>query len=279
MLWPVDTREEPSILADIRQGVGIVSLNRPDRLNAWTPAMGTAYFDLLDAMASDPDVRAILLTGRGRAFCAGADMAGLQAITSVGAMTDKREPRGYWYPMRIGKPLVAAIQGHCIGVGLQQALCCDIRFAAEDAKLAANYARRGINGELGITWLLPRIIGVSDAMDMLLSGRTVGGAEAREMGLVNRLCPADELFDQAFAYCVSLAESCSPWAMRTIKQQLYNDLMTALPAAFEQSEHFLQEAMAGPDMAEAVNAFRDKRPANFAPLSPDLASLGHWPGA
>jgi enoyl-CoA hydratase/carnithine racemase len=278
MQWPDDTSEEPSILAEVRRGVAIVTLNRPSKLNAWTPAMGTLYFDTLDRFARDDAVRAILVKGNGRSFCAGADMGGLQAITNERGMNDGRDPRGYWHPLRIGKPLVAAIHGNCLGVGLQQALCCDIRFAASDAKLAATYVRRGLNGELGITWLLPRIVGTGHAMDLMLSGRTVLGPEAQAMGLVNALYPDDELFDRALAYCEMLAAESSPWAMRTIKQQLYTDLMTALPPAFAQAERFLGEAMAGGDMAEAISAFRDKRPASFPPLSPSLATLDPWPG-
>jgi enoyl-CoA hydratase/carnithine racemase len=278
MQWPDDRSEEASILCEVQRGVAIVSLNRPAKLNAWTPAMGTLYFDTLDRLARDDAVRVILVKGNGKSFCAGADMGGLAAITSVGGMKDRRDGRGYWHPLRIGKPLVAAIHGNCLGVGLQQALCCDIRFCSATARLAATYVRRGLNGELGITWLLPRIVGAGHAMDLLLSGRFVESSEAQAMGLVNRVLSDDTLFDEALAYCIGLAEECSPWAMRTIKQQLYSDLMTALPPAFAQAEHFLQQAMGGGDMAEAIDAFREKRPVRFGPLPPDLASLDPWPG-
>lgn len=278
MQWPDGSGEEPAILVQVERGVGIISLNRPGKLNAWTPALGSLYFDTLDRLSRDSEVRAILLKGNGRSFCAGADMSGLAAVTEAGGMKDRRDPRGYLHPMRIGKPTVAAIHGNCLGVGLQQALCCDIRVAAHDSRLAATYVRRGLNGELGITWLLPRIVGISHAMDLLLSGRTVNGDEALAMGLVNRTCPADKLFDQAFEYCVMLAEESSPWAMRTIKQQVLFDLMSALPEAFGKAEILLGEAMAGPDMAESIASLKEKRKVKFPPLAPDLGRLDRWPG-
>jgi enoyl-CoA hydratase/carnithine racemase len=278
MQWPDDVGQAPSILAEVREGVGIVTLNRPSRLNAWTPLMGTLYFDTLDRLAHDTDVRAILVTGNGKSFCAGADMSGLSAVAVDGGMTDRRDPRGYWHPLRIGKPIISAIRGYCLGVGLQQALCCDVRFAATDVNMSTSYVRRGINGELGITWLLPRIVGASRALDLMLSGRHVFGDEAVQLGLVNRLCAADELFATAFDYCRMLVQESSPWAMRTIKQQVYFDLMTALPPAFRQAEQLLGTAMSGPDMAEFIAARKDKRQVHFPPLSPDLASLDPWPG-
>jgi enoyl-CoA hydratase/carnithine racemase len=276
--WP--TEKEASVLAQVRDGVGIVTLNRPSRLNAWTPVMGTLYFDILDAMAADPAVRAILVTGAGdRAFSAGADMAGLDAVTADGAITDRRDPRRYWHPMRIGKPVVAALRGHCLGVGFQQALCCDVRIASSDLKMSTAYVRRGMNGELGITWLLPRVIGTGPALDLMLSGRVIGAPEALALNLVTRVHAPDELFEQAFAYCQDMAANCSPWSMRTMKQQIYLDLMSALPPAYDRSENQLAEAMASTDMAESVAAYRDRRAVNFAPLAPDLAHLDPWPAS
>ncbi|MFC3172782.1 enoyl-CoA hydratase-related protein [Novosphingobium bradum] len=275
--WPGEG-VAPSVLAEVRQGVGLVTLNRPGRLNAWTPELGTLYFDILDRLAADPEVRVILVTGAGeRAFSAGADMAGMGAVASDGAITDGRDPRRYWHPMRIGKPVVAALRGYCLGVGFQQAISCDIRIAASDLKMSTSYVRRGMNGELGITWLLPRLVGAGPAMELMLSGRTIDATEALALRLVSRVVAPDDLAQVAFAYCRDLAQNCSPWSMRTMKQQLWLDLMSHLPAAYDRSEDQLAEAMASGDFAESVAAFGAKRPPAFPPLDGSLSHLDPWP--
>lgn len=277
-IWADESDRPPVILSEIRERVGVITLNRPDRLNAWTPAMGTLYFDTLDAMALDPAVRAILVTGAGRGFCSGADMAGLANITKSGGQLTGRDGRPYWYPMSIGKPIVAAIHGVCYGVGLQQAVCADIRFAAQGARFCVPYVKRGLIAELALSWQLGRLIGAGRAADMLLSGRVFGADEALAIGLVNQIGTADDIFDRAFAYCRTIAAENSPWAMRTVKQQLYHDLMSAsLTEPFDRAERLLQEAVAGPDMKEGIAAFQEQRPLDFAPLAPDLARLEPWP--
>lgn len=271
-----DEAEQPAVLSELREGVGIVTLNRPDKLNAWNSAMGTLYFDTLDAMAADPAVRAILVLGAGRGFCSGADMSALGNLSAQGAIT-KRDGRPYWYAMSVGKPIVAAVHGACYGVGLQQALCCDVRFAAHGARFCVPYVKRGLIAELGLSWQLSRFIGVGRTTDMLLSARVVGAEEALAIGLVNQLAAPDDLFDRAFAYCRTIAAENSPWAMRTVKQQIYQDLMTAsMKEPFAEADRLLGEAVAGPDMKEGIAAFREKRPLSFAPLLPELARIDPW---
>lgn len=272
-----DEAEAPAVLSDLREGVGIVTLNRPDKLNAWNSAMGTLYFDTLDAMAADPAVRAILVLGAGRGFCSGADMSALGNLSAQGEIT-QRDGRPYWYAMGVGKPIVAAVHGACYGVGLQQALCCDVRFAAHGARFCVPYVKRGLIAELGLSWQLSRFIGVGRTTDMLLSARVVGAEEALAIGLVNQLAAPDDLFDRAFAYCRTIAAENSPWAMRTVKQQIYQDLMTAsMTKPFAEADRLLGEAVAGPDMKEGIAAFHEKRPLSFPPLAPDLARLDRWP--
>ena len=265
---------EESLLQEVRDdGVAILTLNRPAKMNAWTPAMGARYFDALEACAAEEAVRVILVTGAGKAFCAGADVGGLDSMAKAGGVQPERDPRPYWFPMSIGKPVVAAINGPCFGVGLQQALCCDVRFVARGARLSTAYAKRGLIAEVGISWVLARQVGAGRSLDLLLSARTFDGAEAATMGLAEYCTDDAALFDEALAYCTEMARDCSPWALRTMKLQLYADLMSSLDEAYDRSEELLQQALSGPDFAEGVSAFLDKRPIAFSGLSADLATL------
>ncbi len=267
---------EAMILAESRSGVGILTLNRPDKLNAWTPQMGVLYFDLLEKMAKDPEIRAILVTGKGRGFCAGADVNHLSDTADAGGMK-RVNPRDYWYPLSIGKPIIAAIHGPCLGVGFQVALTCDLRFIARDAKLGTLFATLGLIAEAGTSWLLPRIVGTAAAMDLLISGRIFDGAEAKEMGLAARVAEKDELFDLAFEYCARLASACAPSSMRTIKEQIYGDLMQGLHPAFERSKKVLAEAYTNAAFAEGIQAFKEKRKPSYPPLDPALAIIEDCP--
>jgi enoyl-CoA hydratase/carnithine racemase len=274
-IWGDDAGEPTAVLTQVREGVAVVTLNRPKRLNAWTPAMGSLYFSTLERLARDPAVRSILVTGQGRAFCAGIDLGGLANLAASGGSSApaERDLRPYWLPMSIGKPIVAAIRGACFGVGLQQVLCCDIRFAADDVKLSAPYSRRGLIGEVGMTWNLTRVVGAGAAMDLMLSGRTLEAPEALRIGLVNRIIAGDKLFDEAFAYCRALANECSPWSMMMIKQQIYKDLMVNMHVAYSRSEGMMREALAGKAVMEGIAAFREKRSPAFAPLSAEQAII------
>jgi len=275
---PGGAGQAAEVLCEVRDRVAVVTLNRPQSLNAWNTSMATQYFDTLEQMADDPGVGVILVRGAGKGFCAGADMKVLKSIADSGGAVGTREQRPYWYPLTIGKPIIAAIHGPCFTVGLQQALCCDIRFAARDARIAAHYVKLGLNAEIGISWLLSRIVGVANTMDLLLSGREVNGDAARDIGLVTRVWEADELFERAFDYCAGIAASASPWSLRTVKQQVYQDLLsTNLVPAFGRAEVLMQQALAGADFAEGVAAFREKRPPAFAPLDADLARIVPWP--
>jgi enoyl-CoA hydratase/carnithine racemase len=252
----------------IEDGVALLTLNRPDRLNAWTTEMEHAYFALLEQCAEDAQVRVIVVTGAGRGFCAGADMQELQALGdgTLDAREHESARRPQSYPLSIPKPIIAAINGACAGIGLVQALMCDIRFAAEGAKLTTAFARRGLIAEHGISWMLPRLVGPARALDLLLSGRVVFAEEAAELGLVNRVLAPDRLLDAALDYARELVVNCSPASMATMKRQVYADLEGTLAAALTEADKLMLASFAAPDFAEGVASFVERRDPRFAAL-------------
>src|SRR5208337_1662781 len=175
--------QEELVLYAESSGVATLTLNRPQRLNAWTPALSTRYFDLLERADDDPSVRVILVTGAGRGFSAGADMNVLQGSESAATA----DARAQTFPLTIRKPILAAINGPCAGIGLVFALMCDLRFAAAGAKFTTAFSRRGLVAEHGISWILPRLVGQARALDLLYSGRVFLAEEALALGLVNRV--------------------------------------------------------------------------------------------
>lgn len=257
-----------------------ITLNRPDRGNGWTGPMSRAYFALLDQAARCADVRAIIVTGAGKAFCVGGDsevlggIAGGEGVPQQAASPVK--PAEHWFPLSVGKPIIAAVNGACFGIGMQQVLCCDIRFASEDAKFSTAFARRGLAAEMGITWLLPRLIGTGHAADLLISARLVRAAEAERMGLVNRVVPAYKLMDEARAYALELTDKCAPSSMRTIKQQMWRDLTASLPDSYKNADILMQAGFAGDDFKEGMRSWQEGRSPEFPPLPEELAliSLG-----
>lgn len=267
-----EAAQDDLVLFTVDDGVAILTLNRPDRSNGWIGPMGRRYFALLEQVARDPAVRAIVVTGAGKAFCVGGDGAKLADAADAGAAAVATS-HPYWFPMLVGKPVIAAVNGACFGIGLQQILCCDVRFAADDAKFATAYARRGLVAEYGMSWLLPRIVGTGHAMDMLLSARLVRAAEAEAMGLVNRVVPAAELLAQATAYARDLATLCAPSSMAAIKRQALLDLTGTLPASVARAEALLGEALAGDDFKEGIKSWQEQRSPAFAPLDPARALL------
>jgi enoyl-CoA hydratase/carnithine racemase len=258
-----------SVLLDVAgDGVATLTLNRPDRHNAWNPVLERRFYQLLDEAGRDDLVRAVVLTGAGRSFCPGVDSQRLAGIAGRAMDLTGRTPPTVTYAFR--KPLIAAVNGACAGIGLVQALMCDVRFAARGAKFATSFSRRGLAGEYGITWLLPRLIGTERAMDLLISGRTVDADEAKELGLVSRVTEPAELLPAATAYARDLAANCSPASMALIKHQVLTDL----DATYEQAMRGAYRAMAvfaqGPDFREGIDSFIQKRPPKFPPLPADL---------
>jgi len=253
----------------VRDGVALLTLNRPDRLNAWTVEMERVYFAMLEECAQAEDVRVIVLTGAGRGFCAGADMHDLQALGDGKVDVDveaalERHPQTF--PLSIPKPIIAAINGACAGIGLVAALMCDVRFAAEGAKLTTAFARRGLVAEHGISWILPRLVGPARALELLLSGRVVLAEEAQALGLVNRVLAPETLLEGTLDYARELVVNCSPASMATIKRQVYADLDRGLPDALAGADELMLESFTAPDFVEGVTSFLQRRDPRFAPL-------------
>ncbi len=259
---------DTSVLYDVIDGVATVTLNRPEKRNALLPAMTHRYRSLLAEADNDPAVRAIVLTGAGKGFCAGADLA-LLAEGPAGLNRFLPDtPATAEAAMRIRKPVIAAVNGAVAGIGFGLAVSADLRVAAEDATFSTSFARLGLVAEYNAAWVLQRLIGLPNAADLLLSGRTVGAAEAERLGLVQRVVPAGTALAAAQAYAADLAQNCSPRSMAAIKAQLWADAERSRDAAMAESVAGMGISFAGPDLAEAVAARETRRPPQFPPLPP-----------
>jgi len=258
-----------TVLYEVHGGVAVITLNRPERLNAWTGELGGEYWDHLDTAAGDPDVRAIVVTGAGRGFCAGADMDVLQGIGSGERSAQRFRDEHQTYTTTIPKPVIGAINGACAGLGLVQATMFDIRFAAEGAKFTSAFGRRGLIAEHGISWMLPRIVGHANAMDILLSARTFLADEAQEMGLVNKVFPADELMAKTLAYATDLADNVAPSSMRVMKGQMLATWDLDLASSNADTTVKMNHSLRQPDFKEGVQSFVERRSPNFAPVTLD----------
>ena len=268
--------QKSPVLYDVRDsGVAVVTLNRPERMNAWGGGLAAEFYRCVDRADSDARVRVIVVTGSGRAFCVGADMGGLETISGasegsegvdVSTLVGDRQP---YFVTGLRKPVIAAINGPCAGIGLTLALMCDIRFAAAGAKFTTAFARRGLIAEYGISWILPRVVGWCAAQDLLLSGRTFRAEEAAELGMVKEVVPADEVLPRALAYAEDVAANCAPSSMAVIKSQLYGDALRPLADASDDAEKLMYESMNRPDFIEGITAFFEKRQPNFSPLKED----------
>lgn len=277
--------EYPDILFETRDGVATITLNRPEKLNAWTATMQQSIKRAISAAAKDDAARVIVITGAGRGFCAGADMQLLTAIPTGAA--DQRElaqaarhetidftsdlgpdPSSHYggrfgYLMSVRKPIIAAINGPCAGIGLVFTLYCDMRFAGSEAVFTTSFAQRGLIAEHGISWLLPRITGTAHALDLLFSARKVRAAEAERIGLVNRVFPQETFLCDVTAYARQLAETVSPRAMGVMKAQVWKALYQDLNSAIEVGDMEMAKSFKTEDFKEGVAHFVEKRAAKF----------------
>lgn len=260
---------EDVVLYEIRQpGIALLTLNRPERLNAWNGELAARYFELLDRAAADPAVKVIVVTGAGKGFCAGADMDALQEIgSSAGSAASAAASRPQSFTTTVPKPVIAAINGACAGIGMVQALMCDLRFAAAGAKFTTAFARRGLIAEYGMSWILPRLVGTARSLDLLMSGRVILAEEAAAMGLVNEVVPAEHLLDRTLEYAADMAVNALPTSMAIMKQQVYRDQMRDLGAANQDAVELMKASLRRPDFKEGVSSFLQRRPPAFDPLS------------
>ena len=270
------------ILTHIEDDILVITLNRPDRLNAWTGQMQAEVQEVIENAGTDDTARCILVTGAGRGFCAGADMAGLQEISpdgesadaaTSGTTTAKIDPHAEdlasLYPGRFGymyacpKPIIAAINGPCAGIGLIFTLYADLRFANQDAKFTTAFAQRGLIAEHGIAWLLPRLVGEAHALDLLFTARVFKGSEAERVGLVNRALPANELLPHAMETAKHLSKQVSPRSLAVMKRQIRESYFQSFARSLEIADQEMQNSFASFDFKEGVDSFVEKRPPAF----------------
>ena len=268
------------ILYEVEDPVAVISLNRPEALNAITGRMQAEMKHALAQAEKDEQVVGIVLTGAGRGFCAGADIGGLQA-TASGQSGGQREDLSefkadpgnkvmgsnfsvtFSYLMSISKPLIAAINGPCAGLGFVFAALCDMRFVERQAKFTTAFANRGLIAEHGSSWVLPRLLGSSRALDILWSGRKFLGDEAERIGFADRLCDEGTSREQAGDYIRMLAQTASPQSLKVMKAQVYRHMNMSLEDAMRESNEWMAASLTGEDFKEGVDSFVERRPPNF----------------
>jgi enoyl-CoA hydratase/carnithine racemase len=266
---------------EIADQIGTITLARPKRRNAWTGRMHQEYRWILYQADADPNVRVVIVTGapEGQAFCAGADLAALEGHAERGSydagVTAEIARPGYGvhphfdatfaYHFGLEKPVIAAINGPAAGVGMVIAAYADLRFASSTAKFTAAHGRFNFPAELGLSWLLPRIVGLTHANDILLSSRTFSADEAMAMGFLNAVLPPDRLMDHVRDYAARLVRTTSPGSTRETKRQIYLDLHRDAASAVGYSEQRLEAMITEPNYAEGVRAWVEKRAPNWRP--------------
>jgi enoyl-CoA hydratase/carnithine racemase len=261
--------------------VALVEMGTAGELNLWSQQLESEVFGALDTLAADSSVRAIGLLSRGRAFCAGADLGGLRnrvgerpeesgrpAQITPADILERRVLRAVSIP----KPVVAAVNGHCVGIGLALAVSCDFRIAAADARLQSGFPKRGLIAEHGTSWLLPRIVGLGVALEILMTSRPVRADEALAMGLVHEVAEPDGLRQALIDFTMRLTRTVSPRSLAVIKRQVYRDLEISLDDAVRLASGDMINSFGAPDAKEGVRSFLERRDPDFPPPSPAIAS-------
>ena len=263
-------------LYQVADRVATITLNRPDKLNAWTAIMEGEVHAAMEEAEQDENVRVIVLTGAGRGFCAGADMSLLNTVAQKGLDEARRtqavQPasgghegaradfrKKYSYFPALTKPVIAGINGPVVGLGLVITLYCDLRFASAGARFGTAFAQRGLIAEYGMAWMLPRLVGHANALDLLFTARMIDATEALRMGLINRIYPQESFLDCVQKHAINLAASVSPRSVRVIKRQVYDAMFQTLAESFESSEQEMLASLQSEDFKEGVAHFIEKR--------------------
>jgi enoyl-CoA hydratase/carnithine racemase len=269
---------------DVENPIAVITMNRPDRLNAMTTQMLAEIRHALARAESDASVVGMILTGEGRGFCAGMDMDALDGISedrsfdidTTGLEAEPGDPAmgddfitGFTYMLALRKPLLAAVNGPCAGLGFCFAMLSDMRFVDSAAKFSTAFAQRGLVAEHAVSWLLPRLIGSSRALDLLWSARKFDGIEAERLGLADRLCEPGTSLETAKDYLRELAASASPTSLMVMKQQVYRHLMMPLGPAMLETQQLMNESLQRPDFREGVRSFLESRPPSFDRIKVD----------
>ncbi len=271
---------ESQVTYRVEDGVGIITLNRPDKLNAWTGDMDEGVYGFMQEASADDAVHVILFTGAGRGFCAGADMENLKQIQSRGSQgssgmkaeqIDRRIERDvpadfglrYSYFPSVPKPVIGAINGVTAGIGMVIALYCDVRLWSDAARMTTVFAKRGLIAEHGVAWMLERLIGPSRAADLLFSARFVHADEALTLGIANAVYPAASFEQDALGYAKQMANTVSPRSLRVMKRQLWNDVFSSLADAVERGNQEMVASFDSEDFKEGLAHFLEKREPRF----------------
>jgi enoyl-CoA hydratase/carnithine racemase len=264
----------------VDNGVATILFNRPEKLNALTPAMLALFFRTVRRAASDPDARVIVITGAGRSFCAGLDLSVIGAGGTAQSLSEDLPPAPQWGDdigpdlsrfysggwnelITSRKPTIAAINGPAFGWGFILSLHCDIRFAAHSAMMNATFARLGVPAEKGSGWLLARLIGTARALDLLYTARRLDGAEAERLGLVNAVLPDDALMSHVTQYAHQIAANSAPRALAAMKAQVWSALDDPYDVGFADADHEQDLATKTEDFREGITSYREKRAPNF----------------
>ncbi|MGH1426083.1 MAG: enoyl-CoA hydratase [Pseudooceanicola sp.] len=277
---------ENTVLSATVDRITTITLNRPERMNGWTREMAAELHAAVIKAGNDPACRVIVITGAGRGFCAGVDMAGLQNTAASGESTTRSNPNpsaeafdnAAWpdlegqYPGRFGyfmacpKPIIAAINGACAGMGLSLVLHCDLRYAAAEAKFSTAFAARGLIAEHGLAWLLPRLIGEANALDILMTARKFDGVEAADMGLLNAAVAREDLMDRVGEMARALACDVSPRSVAVIKRQVRAGYHQTFRDSLALADREMDASIGHPDIKEGVSSYVERRPPNFSDI-------------
>jgi enoyl-CoA hydratase/carnithine racemase len=261
---------QAEVLYEVGDGIAVITLNRPDRMNAISGPMLTGLSELLLKANADPKVRVVILTGAGRAFCVGLDLVDATQGSGIGSETQASAPSVNLdlrtapptVLFNLDKPTICALNGAAAGYGLDTALGCDIRIMAEGAKLAAAFVKRGVVPESGGTWLLPRLVGWSKAAELIFTGRTLSAADSLALGLASEVVPADQLMARARAVAAEIAAN-APLAVQSAKRLM----RMGMEETFNDHVHhvYLQflQLVRTQDFREGMTSFLEKRPADF----------------